>query len=160
MNCLSLVEEAQRLVQKRGPFDQVWCVFDRDSFPADNFDNAIRSAESKGYRVAWSNEAFELWFLLHFDYLDTAIAREAYRQRLSDLKATWYAKNDAAFLEFLETSGDEAKAIRNAIRLLQNYEEAIPPSRQTPATKVHLLVQELRRIQQQRARLVEDEPDE
>ncbi|MDR2823957.1 MAG: RloB family protein, partial [Prevotellaceae bacterium] len=65
MNTLSLVEKAIELrynsVQK---FDRVWAVFDKDSFPAENFNAAISKAKSNNISCAWSNEAFELWYLL------------------------------------------------------------------------------------------------
>ena len=31
------------------------------------FDESINLAENKGIKVAWSNDAFELWVLLHFE---------------------------------------------------------------------------------------------
>lgn len=46
--------------------DAIWCVFDRD----DNSDEALRKAANlankNGYRIAYSNPSFELWYLLHF----------------------------------------------------------------------------------------------
>lgn len=62
-NTTSLVEEAIKLKNKDGGYDQVWCVFDRDSFPKQNFNAAISSAKAQGIQVAYSNEAFELWYL-------------------------------------------------------------------------------------------------
>jgi len=57
-NTLSLVEEAIRLrdkVQESDGFDQCWCVFDRDSFPTADFDNAVAKADANGFRAAYSN---------------------------------------------------------------------------------------------------------
>ncbi|SFE11044.1 RloB-like protein [Chitinophaga sp. CF118] len=55
----------------------IWCVFDRDveTNNPDNINHAkniefnlsIQSAESAGLNVAWSNDVFELWILLHFE---------------------------------------------------------------------------------------------
>jgi hypothetical protein len=76
---LRLVQEA---VKRRGatesPYDQVWCVFDRDSWPKQDFRQALATAKKETLHVAYSNEAFELWYLLHFDYHDTAISRTTY----------------------------------------------------------------------------------
>lgn len=51
----------------------VWLMYDKDDFPLDNFDNTQHSAEgkidSRQYKVAWSNESLELWFVLHFQDL-------------------------------------------------------------------------------------------
>jgi len=48
----------------------VLSVFDRDSFPANSFNNAIAHAEAYGLQVAHSNQAFEYWLLLHFESHD------------------------------------------------------------------------------------------
>ena len=76
-NTLDLVEQA--LVIKRDNekkkeiiYDQVWVVFDRDSFPHGQFNSAIKKARSNGLRVAYSNECFEVWYYLHFSYRETS----------------------------------------------------------------------------------------
>lgn len=53
-----LVKEAKILYQN------IWIVFDKDDF--DDFDEAIRESDRKGYQVAWSNQSFEYWLYLHF----------------------------------------------------------------------------------------------
>ncbi len=64
MNTDSLVETAISMrddAEMNGrAYNQVWCVFDRDSFPKQNFNRAIHLAESRKIRVAYSNEAFEI----------------------------------------------------------------------------------------------------
>ena len=45
-------------------FDRVWLVFDKDEFT--DFNKAIEDAKKEKMNCAWSNGAFELWFLLHF----------------------------------------------------------------------------------------------
>lgn len=32
--------------------------------------------------AAWSNESFELWYYLHFQYLDTGISRSQYIEKI------------------------------------------------------------------------------
>ena len=70
-NTISLVERAVQLLEER-PYDQVWCVFDADPKPdnpkqAKNFNDAVTLAEREGFGVAYSNQAFEYWLILHFD---------------------------------------------------------------------------------------------
>jgi len=60
-----LVESAKKW-QKEDDYDQVWCVFDRDSWPEQDFYNAIKNATEQGFGVAYSHECFELWYILHF----------------------------------------------------------------------------------------------
>src|SRR5688572_11689147 len=69
-NTVSLVRKAIELKAK-GEYDQAWCVFDRDSFSVESFNAAIKLAKQHRIKVAYSNEAFELWYLLHFDFLNT-----------------------------------------------------------------------------------------
>lgn len=67
-NTKSLVKSARKLVhQAKEPYDQIWIVMDKDDFPAENFDNAIMMAEADGFHVAYANQAFEYWLLLHFE---------------------------------------------------------------------------------------------
>ena len=65
------------------PFDRTWVVFDEDGNA--DFNQAIKDATRKGLKVAWSNEAFELWYLLHFIFLDTGITRKAYIEKLNEI---------------------------------------------------------------------------
>jgi hypothetical protein len=72
---LKMVESTQNLLAASNvEYDEIWCVFDMDvKRGADEFsdyDNAIIKGESLGYKVAYSNDAFELWFYLHFEYTD------------------------------------------------------------------------------------------
>jgi RloB-like protein len=64
-NTLSLVNEAKKIKEK-GDYSEVWCVFDRDSFPRKNIVAAITRANFLGFKCAFSNESFELWYILHF----------------------------------------------------------------------------------------------
>ncbi len=124
-------------------YDQAWCVFDRDIFPVKNFNAALRLAEKHGIKVAYSNEAFELWYVLHFNYHQSATARHLYAGMLSDLLGVPYEKNRLDMYERLETR--QETAIRNAERLLATYQPH-RPAHDDPCTTVHLLVQELNRF--------------
>jgi hypothetical protein len=57
----------QRSQEGKTPYDEVWIVFDKDNFPNNNFDKAIKEAKAHKIKVAWSNQAFEYWLILHFD---------------------------------------------------------------------------------------------
>ena len=56
------------------PYGHTWVVFDKDDFTDEQFNNAIRKAENSNINVAWSNESIEMWFVLHFEYLHSAIS--------------------------------------------------------------------------------------
>jgi len=123
-------------------YDQVWCVFDRDKngHNSASFNEAIQLARDNDISVAYSNDAFELWYLLHFNYHDTAMHRHDYIIKLKALLGK-YEKNDSAMFEKLEDKMDVAD--RNAKRLLSQY-TPIHPESNDPSTTVHLLVSQLR----------------
>ncbi len=60
---------------------QVWVVFDRDEF--DCFDAAIQL--KKGINVAYSNQAFDLWFILHFQRLEGGFHRSNFEHEINKL---------------------------------------------------------------------------
>lgn len=65
-------------------FDEIWVAFDKDSFK--DFEQAINEAKDKGYHVAYSNQAIEYWFILHFkDHQGSAMARTEYANSLNEL---------------------------------------------------------------------------
>ncbi len=99
-NTVSLVRKTITL-RDAGNYDQTWCVFDRDSFPASQFNQALALAEREGIKVAYSNEAFELWYLLHFHYYTAANTRVDYINSLSLLLSRRYEKNDVSLYEEL-----------------------------------------------------------
>jgi hypothetical protein len=143
----SLVEKAIKLKNglKSDERNRVWCVFDRDKndqnpHDAQNFNAAITLAQTNGIKVAYSNDAFELWYLLHFHYYNTAISRQDYQNRLTKLLGHKYEKNSKTIYE--ELKDKQQDAIKHAKRLLQEYDRPNPES-DNPSTTVHLLVEEL-----------------
>jgi hypothetical protein len=147
LNTLSLVDKALEL-KKGGLYDQVWCVFDKDSFTDDQFARAITKADNNGLRVGHTNESFELWYLLHFQFMDSALHRDAYKPKLDVcLNRNGmgpYFKNDPDMYEKLQRLQLQQDAIRHAERLIEFHRSnGHAPHQSNPSTTVHLLVQEL-----------------
>jgi hypothetical protein len=134
------INERDEARKNHEPFKRVWCVFDRDSFPVEHFNNALDLAEREGITVAYSNEAFELWYLLHFCYMDSALARQQYISKLEAFLGHKYEKNNETMYDELEQK--KVDAIRNADKLLNGYQQR-DPAHDNPSTTVHLLVKEL-----------------
>ncbi|MCR9080963.1 MAG: RloB family protein [Cyclobacteriaceae bacterium] len=152
---LKLVETTE-MIQSDEPRDEVWCVFDMDVRRGEaefsDFDNAIERANSLGYRVAYSNDAFELWFYLHFEYTDAENHRTFYYEELGKRLDLNYEKDGKRFdfcqkvyviLESHEQSSQE-RAIERARKLYEERSD-LPYHQQNPVTKVFELVEELNR---------------
>lgn len=134
--------------QRQLRFDRVWVVFDKDDF--NDFNEAIALAERKGFKAAWSNEAFELWYLLHFVYLDAAISRADYIKKLENEIRKFegyedyrYKKNDSGIYAMLQEKGNEAQAKVRAARLRSLFDNALDFKSHKPCTCVDILVEEL-----------------
>ena len=126
-------------------YDRVWVVFDKDDFT--DFNEAIALAQSNDICSAWSNEAFELWYYLHFQYLDTPISRSQYidaleREIRKHEPEYSYKKNDKGTYALLCKYGNQDLAIRFAEYLEKIYIDTNYASHK-PCTKVHHIVKEL-----------------
>ena len=147
-----LVDKAVKIkesLEKRNAmsFDRVWVVFDKDD--RTDFNKAIDKANKLGFKSAWSNESFELWFCLHFEYLNTPIGRSDYIKKLEGFFSKGkgdnnfkYKKGSSDIYELLKAYGNEdsAKAHAKNLRALyddDNYAE------HNPCTMVDILVEEL-----------------
>lgn len=79
---------------------EIWCVFDRDieKDPVEiqqkhnEFNLSITLAATTGLNVAWSNDAFELWILLHLMDVDHTVKDAEKRSYYYD-KLTEYFRN-------------------------------------------------------------------
>lgn len=134
---------------------QIWCVYDKDSFPPERFNGVAERTVSLNndnsdlqYHVAWSNECIEFWFLLHFAYYTSNNHRSEYIEFLSkkfkELGLGSYEKNRKDTFTILQEYGNEDLAIRYAKRIMADN-EGKTPTEIAPGTKVYELVEELRR---------------
>lgn len=155
---LGVVEAAIELKrQSSKPLSRVWVVFDRDDFQPVRFHMAIEKAEANGIQCAWSNEAFEFWYFLHFQYRDVPMSRDDYQKciekeinkrmqekngKSGKTKKYTYRKNAEDMHFLLTTYGNEEQAIRWAEKLI-NFHEGKKQVDCNPCTTVHRLVQEL-----------------
>lgn len=151
ISTIKVVNEAIKLRDKSPQkFDRVWAVFDKDSFKDADFNTAIYKGEQNGVNCAWSNEAFELWYLLHFQYRNTLMSRNDYANTIAksvndkqNTKFFRYLKNSKDMHTILKQYGNEDDAIRNAKRL-HNIHAGTTYVQYNPCTTVYKLVEELR----------------
>lgn len=154
---LKLVESTIEIVDTNDDKDiEVWCVFDMDvKRGADefaDFDNAISKALQLGYNVAYSNDAFELWFFLHYNLTESQHLRAFYYKELGERFGINYVKDGKKYAlclkiyDILKNDKDSSqeKAIERARKLFEQQEN-LPYHQQNPNTKVYELVEELNR---------------
>ena len=154
-NTLSLVDFALEFRQRENidlTVDECWVVFDKDDFNKD-FNNAINKAKTNGLKVAYSNEAFELWFLLHFNFMNSAIRREDYNTKLTENfkkltgdKKYKYDKVKSVYPLIEIIKDKELDAIKNAKKILKQYKGEKSFLKMNPSTTVHLLVERLNKL--------------
>lgn len=146
-----VVEKAINLKSKNN-YDRVWAVFDKDEFPAKDFNDAITLGNQNGIEVAWSNEAFELWYLYHFHNVTTGVSRMQYEEKISiavnsspkykSKKKYKYAKKDPNNFEIMTTYGSMYVAMKYAEAKHREYTDT-RYAIQNPCTTVYRLVRQL-----------------
>lgn len=142
MNMANNVSEITENVAKKEncKIQHVWVLFDKDDFKPDNFNNAIAKIKcltnsTTTYHALWSNQCFELWLLLNFINMQSAINREAYIEKLEVYLKEKYKKNDEnLFGKITLKGGNIIKAISYAKGLIDNN---LPPAKNDPATMVY-----------------------
>jgi len=148
-NTVQVVQAAQKeRDDKKGTdeeYDQVWVAFDKDDFPNKNFNNAVFLSKADNIGCAYSNESFELWYVLHFQYLDTAINRRQYIEILGKILGHPYRKNDHNNFYELQSKGNQSQAINWAKNLLAKFDQT-NPAQEKPTTNVFKLVEELNKF--------------
>ncbi len=154
---LKLVESTIEIIKSSDKeYDEIWCVFDMDvRRGADefaDFDNSIIKALQLGYKVAYSNDSFELWFFLHYHFIDSQQLRTFYYKALSKKFGLKYDPDGKKYnfclkiykILLTDNNSSQDKAIERAMQLFEKQKD-LPWSKQNPVTKVYELVEELNR---------------
>ena len=141
--------------------DEVWAVFDKDdaeksSGNTSRFTEAFKIAQDEKIRVAYSNEVFELWLLLHYTEINSEkpIPREDIYSRLETAIKVFpshstfvYKHGKTEVINAIKENGDENRAIKRAIKLLgEHTAKGNQPINANPSTTVHILVRRLREL--------------
>ena len=155
-NTISLVNRASELA-KEIDYEQVWCVFDKDDFNNNDFNNAIVTAEAQNFGVAYSNQAFEYWIILHFDdHQGGGMHRKEYNKKINNLLKPFKLVYDGEgckiiteeifeVLDGIDEKTNRARKILAIQRAKRNYEqfEHTNPATEESTTTVFKLVEVL-----------------
>lgn len=147
-NALAIVQEA--VAQKNAAtkhVDQYWVVFDKDETTDADFNAAILLAAQNQIGTAWSNQAFELWFILHYRTYTAACIRNNYEAILRPFIPSYRAadKSEPQGKQlFWKTSHLLATAIANAEAGFHSFDEqGLQAARRESSTKVYELVKQI-----------------
>ena len=123
--------------------DQIWCVFDIDNFlkqDKKSFTKALEKAKKNNINIAWSNPCFELWPMLHFELIETAISAQDCQKKLKVFFkriGVDYKKNCEGL--FSKLFDKQTTATSRAKKISKERDPKINPS-----TTVFRLVEELK----------------
>ena len=148
---LKLIESTEQIAAS-GDYDSVWCVFDMDYKMGEkefaDFDNAIIKGKSLGYEVAYSNDSFELWFYLHYQYSEQKNIRTFYYDFLSKQWNLNYERDGKKYNFCLTTfnlldedaKSSQSEAISRA-KKLHELSKGLPHHERNPITLIYRLVE-------------------
>lgn len=150
-NTINLFRKAkQNVADSPNGYRHVWVVYDTDDFPAEYIDRVVElcrenSNEETEYHAVWSNQCVELWYLLHFSFMQSDLHRTEYWPKLTEwleiIGVGEYEKSRKDMYHILRPFLDFA--IANAKRL-EAINEGKLPSKAAPGTKIYELVEKLK----------------
>ena len=142
---------AERIKQEKyeEATDVTWVAMDRDVDPKNSrdkqlFNEALELASREKIKIAFSNDSFELWYLLHFQEVTTPMHRRDIDKKLSEHLGRTYKSRHTSKVEdlFGEILPNLPEALRRAERLAAAaVTNGVPPEQANPSTSVHELIQ-------------------
>ena len=145
-------------IKEKNGRNRVWCVFDKDECPKSKIYQVINLAASNGIGIAFSNIAFEVWLIDHFQKCETskdagALLKELDKILKAEGHTEGYSKNDKeiieeAFVPRVEQAMDNADIVHQKrildYRKTGRVDDKFPICDWNSYTNVHLLVEELK----------------
>lgn len=140
---LDLVEEAEKLLsnQRNKKFqaikvEKVYIIFDKDDLKIEDLQKAKQKADKLAYTIGLSNESFELWFLLHFESVDSKLVRNQLKKRLtSNLQRTYHKTDDKMITDLVDR-------IEIALKHAEKFDKNLNIS-QNPYTNIGWIIKEI-----------------
>jgi len=147
----------RRLKNQSIVYDEIWVIFDKDDF--DCFEDTVKKfSNDKKFSVAFSNECFEVWLLLHFGEVHAMHRDEAVQllaDKINSHSSREYRKSQLKqgthiddILDIVEKIGNRTDAIARATKL-QFDKDDITFCHENPSTTVYKLVKKLDKILKQ-----------
>ena len=125
-------------------YDQYWLVFDKDNTPNENYNKAIRDGKKIGFQIAYSNRAFEYWYLLHFTKTKNKMNSSSLDNRLTQYLGFRYRHNQEVSKRMFDILlPKQEKAIKNAKAIYNSFKPHSNTALEESSTTVFKLVEEL-----------------
>lgn len=121
-------------------WDVIWCVFDWDNNRLKEIEAAYRDA--KNVKVCLSNPSYELWYLLHYEYVCSKLTNAELNEKLK----SWIPKYSKSENYFEKLKSKRENAISNAKKLNAYHEKKgtdLKSIDSNPSTQVFKIVEEL-----------------
>lgn len=143
---LDLLEYARDLCRYApDSYNHVWLVYDKDDFPAGDFDLVERRCAEMSdsvctFHALWSNPCFEIWPLLHLRYttapMDAARCQRSLADVLSRNLNVKYGKNMDGLFPLIDSTRQDA--MDSSARLIKHHRSIgnDKPSTMNPGTTV------------------------
>ena len=157
----SVIERNGLYEESNKKIDEVWAVFDKDDADKtkgnkQRFIEAFEIANKEQINVAYSNEVFELWLLLHFSDVSSEMPipradiytnLEKNIKRIPKHNSFAYKHGNKDIIDIVLISGNENQAIVRADRLnFEHKSKKNQPIDANPNTRVNVLVKKLREL--------------
>lgn len=127
-------------------YEKSWAIFDRDDWSTEQINGSIQRASELDICIAISNEAYELWVLLHFEPLTRTTSRKELNQKLNDHFKTYFGQEYSKSAQDVYglIIGFQNQAIANAKNLVKRHIRdfgELDPEAHNPLTLVFQLVE-------------------
>lgn len=126
-------------------YEKKWIVIDRDGWSKSQINGTVQRAKDLDICVAISNEAYELWILLHFEKLTSSTGRVQLNHRLNKIFlercGKKYEKSSRDVYRF--TKEFQQKAVKNAQLLVEKHirdHGKLKPYENNPLTTIFQLI--------------------
>jgi len=157
----AIIKKKELFEESNKTVDEVWAVFDKDDLDRSEgnrkrFVEAFEIAEKEKIQVAYSNEVFELWLLLHFTdvssknpmpRMDIYAKLEENIKKNPTYNTFVYEHGNSNVVDITLKLGNEIQAIKRADRLNSEHNTRNnQPIDANPNTKVNVLTKRLREL--------------
>ncbi len=144
-NPMKVLEAIKVHLSDDSNFDEKWIVIDKDNYSKSEFNGTIESARALNINVAYANEAYELWILLHFKDQKAHINRFQLNKELKVLVD--YKKNNEFIYEIIKSKQNEAiKRSKNLMKYFIDINGCSKPFNDNPSNTIYRLVESLENL--------------